>query len=149
MHSVQLLMCYLVSCLSLLVWRLLTNVLIIALKIQPAKVSVTALNDVTITCTPVRSIPDRYSWHRVDGDIPLHSSGQNSRTLTIHRIVPADEGEYYCMGTVFGHCAKSNKAKVIVNGKKLYHTTTYALAIAVYLHIKLWTKPISRNQVTS
>ena len=110
-------MCYLVSCLSLLVWRLLTNVLIIALNIRPAKVSVTALDDVTLTCTPVRGTPE-YSWHRVDGDIPPHSSGQNSSTLTIHRIVPADEGEYYCMGTQFGHCAKSHIVEVIVNGKK-------------------------------
>ena len=118
MHSVQLLIYYLVSCLSLLVWHLLTNILIIALNIRPAKVFVAALNDVTLTCLPTQGTPHVYSWHRVDGDIPAHSSGQNTSTLTIYRIVPADEGEYYCMGALFGHCAKSDTVKVRVNGKK-------------------------------
>ena len=117
MHSVSLLMYFLVSCLSLLVW--LINVLIIVLGIQPAQITVTALNDVTLTCMSMRTTPDEYSWHRVDGDIPSHSSGQNSNRLTIHRIVPVDEGEYYCMGIQFDHhCAKSNIVKVTVIGKK-------------------------------
>ena len=116
MRSVQLLMYFLVSCLSLLVWCLLTNVLV--LSIQPTKINVDVSNDVTLTCTSARGRPNEYSWHRVDGDIPAHSSGQKTSTLTIHRIVPADEGEYYCMGTKFGHCANSNKVEVIVNGKK-------------------------------
>ena len=98
------------------VW--LINVLIIVLRIQPEEITVTVLNDVTLTCTPVRGTPNEYSWHRVDGDIPSHSSGQNSSRLTIHRIKPADEGEYYCMGAAFGHCAKSDTVNVIVNGKE-------------------------------
>ena len=92
--------------------------MIIALGAQPKTITVRASNDVTLTCTSIRGTPDGYSWHRVDGDIPAHSSGQNSRTLTIHRIVPADEGEYYCMGTKLGHCAKSNIVNVRVNGKE-------------------------------
>ena len=93
--------------------------------ITPVKgtIEVTALNDVTLTCKPIRlsGEPDEYSWHRVDGDIPPHSSGQNSSILTIHRIVPADEGEYYCMATMFEHCAKSNNIEVIVKGNAVYN----------------------------
>ena len=85
---------------------------------QPREITVKALNDVTLTCIPRRGTPKEYSWHRVDGDIPLHSSGQNSSRLTIHRIVPADEGEYYCMGTLFGHCGKSDIVRVTVISKK-------------------------------
>ena len=117
MHSVQLLMYYLVSRLLLLIW-LINKCFKIALRIQPSEITARALNDVTLTCIPGRGRPDEYSWHCVDGDIPAHSSGQNSSTLTIHRIVPADEGEYYCMGIAFGHCAKSNIVNVRVNGKK-------------------------------
>ena len=96
-------------------------------RIQPAQITATALNDVVLTCTPLHGIPQEYTWHRVNGDIPPHSSGQNNSRLTIHRIVPADEGEYYCNGIyiLFGqHCAKSNVVKVTVLGKKLYHTCT-------------------------
>ena len=92
--------------------------MIIGISIQPTNITVTTLNDVTLTCTPTRGTPNEYSWHRVDGDIPAHSSGQNTSRLTIHRIVPADEGEYYCMGTDHGHCAESNIVNVRVNGKE-------------------------------
>ena len=82
--------------------------------------TVTALNNVTLTCTPrFVNNPDGYSWHRVDGDIPSHSSGQNTDRLTIHRVVPADEGEYYCMATQHRHCAVSNNVMVIVESKKI------------------------------
>ena len=101
----------------MLVW-LINKYLIIAVTAQPNSVNVTALSDVTLTCIPMRGTPDEYSWHRVDGDIPPHSSGQNSSRLTIHRIVPADEGEYYCMGTLLGQCGKSNTVNVTVSGKK-------------------------------
>ena len=97
---------------------------------SPKKTTVTALNNVTLTCTSTLLIgePDGYSWHHVDGDIPPHSSGQNSSILTIHRITSADEGEYYCMATQYGHCAKSNLAKVLVYGKK---TVSYSYSIAI------------------
>ena len=102
------------------------NVLIIVVTAQPSSANVTVLNDVTLTCKPKRSMPTGYSWHRVNGNIPLHSSGQNSSRLTIHRIVLADEGNYYCMATGFGHCAKSNEVKVMVKGKKQQkHIITY------------------------
>ena len=98
------------------------NVLIIEVDTIPSgTIDVTALADVTLTCRPLGGSPDEYSWHRVDGDIPPHSSGQNSSILTIHRIVPADEGEYYCMATMFEHCAKSNNIEVIVKGNAVYN----------------------------
>ena len=106
------------SKLFIIVGMMLINVMIIALSIQPTEITVTVLNDVTLTCIPQRGRPDGYSWHRVDGDIPPHSSGQNSSTLTIYSIVPANEGEYYCMGIGHGHCAKSNIVNVTVNGKE-------------------------------
>ena len=92
-----------------------------------------ALNDVTLTCEPqgLDDVSDGYSWHRVDGDIPSHSSGQNSSNLTIHRILPADEGNYSCMVAQFRHCAKSNNITVIVTGKKYY------VAIQVFNQITL------------
>ena len=119
--------------LFIIVGMVLINVLIIGLSIQPTKITVTALNDVTLTCstlTVTDSTSLEYSWHRVDGDIPSHSSGQNTSTLTIHRIVPADEGEYYCMGTLHGHCAKSDKVNVTVNGKET--TVTHYVQLFSY-----------------
>ena len=99
------------------------NILIIAAKATPRGIIVEALNDVILSCIPqgVTGGPDEYLWHRVDGDIPPHSSGLNSSMLTIHRITPADKGEYYCMATKFGHCAKSNNIEVIVKGNAMYN----------------------------
>ena len=93
-------------------------------KATPPSKTVVALNDVTLTCTPITAtyVPDEYSWHRVDGVVPSYSSGQNSNKLTIHRILPADEGQYYCVASLFGHCAKSNTVTVIVGGKVMVPT---------------------------
>ena len=80
-----------------------------------------ALNDFTLTCSPRSPLisPREYSWHRVDGDLPSSSTGQNTNRLTLHNVVPADEGQYYCMATLFGHCAVSNNVMVIVEGIKM------------------------------
>ena len=66
-------------------------------------------------------MPSGYSWHRVNGNVPSQASGQNTNTLTIHRIVPADEGEYYCKAIWFGHCAVSDNVLVIEGIRKCYH----------------------------
>ena len=88
---------------------------------NPTSLTVTALNNVRLTCIPSSGVMlDGYSWHRVDGDLPSQSSGQNTNTLTIHRVVPADEGEYYCMATQFGHCARSDNVMVIVESKEIF-----------------------------
>ena len=85
---------------------------------SPASSTVAALNDVTLTCAPTSpsSRPDIYSWHRVDGTVPSHASGQNTNRLTLLRVVPADGGQYYCMASWFGHCAVSNNVLVTVEG---------------------------------
>ena len=85
---------------------------------QPVSSTVIALNDVTLTCSATYDSTITYSWHRVGGSVPSKSSGQNSNRLTIPRVVPADEGKYYCLAKSYRHCAKSNKAVVTVYGKK-------------------------------
>ena len=111
------------------------------LRIRPAQITATALNDVTLTCTSIRGTPDIYSWHRVDGDIPPRSSGQNSSRLTIHGIVSADEGEYYCSGVQFEqHCAKSNIVHVGVDGK-IYDITHAHLFADIAMAKIIYKKP--------
>ena len=95
--------------------------MVTAITARPVTSSVTPLNDVTLTCSPISpsKADTTYSWHRVNGNIPTNTSGQNSNTLTIRKVVPADAGEYYCMAIRFDvHCAVSNKVVVIVDGKK-------------------------------
>ena len=93
--------------------------MIIGVVATSASSTVLALDDVTLTCEPASPTvrPDGYSWHRVDGTIPSHASGQTTNMLTLHRVVPEDEGQYYCMATQFGHCAVSDNVMVIVEGK--------------------------------
>ena len=117
MHNVQALMFFFVSYFSYYWYTWLIIILITGVTAGPAISTVEALNDVTLTCTTSTSItPDSYSWHRVDGIVPSDASGQNTRRLTIHGVVPADGGQYYCMATQFGHCAVSNNVMVVVEG---------------------------------
>ena len=88
---------------------------------SPTISTVTTLNNVTLTCsvtTPLTSTHlVSYSWYRV-GDIFFSHANQNTNRLTLHRVVPADGGQYYCMATWFWHCARSENVMVIVkNGK--------------------------------
>ena len=101
---------------------------------SPISSTVVALNDVTLTCSPISttSTTIEFSWHRVNGDVPLRASGQNTEILTIHRVVPADVGEYYCMGTEFGHCAVSNNVMVTVEG-----TYKKVMLYVIYVHINI------------
>ena len=108
---------YSVSYPSTLVWYI--NILVTGITTQPVDSTVIALNDVTLTCSTTYIGGIRYSWHRVGGSVPSKSSGQNSNRLTIPRVVPADEGQYYCIAESFGHCAKSNEAAVMVDGEKI------------------------------
>ena len=96
------------------------NILITGVDARPTSATVEALNDVTLTCSPRSSLimPSGYSWHRINGDIPSSSSGQNTNRLTLHDVVPADEGEYYCMAVLLGNCARSNNVMVSIKGKK-------------------------------
>ena len=115
MHSVQPPMSFFVSYLLLLASRDI-NILITGVDASPDTSTVVALNDVTLTCISSSTNPLSYSWHRVNGVVPSHASGQNTNELTLHRVVPADGGQYYCMASLFGHCAVSDNVMVIVEG---------------------------------
>ena len=81
--------------------------------------TVIALEDVTLNCSA--SVDDvTYSWHRVDGDLPSRSRGQNSNTLTIPRATPHDEGMYYCMAKKESVRVESEGVIINVDGKMLW-----------------------------
>ena len=63
-----------------------------------------------------------YSWHRVDGDLPPGSLGQNSNTLTIVGATPTDEGMYYCMASKEKLRVESNRATLNVNGRGEFYS---------------------------
>ena len=88
---------------------------------SPTSSTVELSDDVTLTCTPRSPLvsPRGYSWHRVDGNLPSGSSGQDTDRLTLHNVVLADEGQYFCMATLFRHCAISDNVMVIVKGIKM------------------------------
>ena len=87
---------------------------------QPTSpLTVTALEDATLSC--LASVDDdvAYSWHRVESIVPSRSIGQNNNTLTILRATPYDNGRYYCIAEREGIIVKSSEAVLRVNGKKL------------------------------
>ena len=96
--------------------------------VEPANPNITALDDVTLTCrkstVAVNEAVIKYSWYRVNGDLPQRAIRKRSRgtkpaKLTIPKVVPKDEGEYYCMAEQHGHCAESNKVMLTVDGEKI------------------------------
>ena len=94
--------------------------MITAVFIQPTSTTVTSSSDVTLTCIPSNNDVTSFSWHRVNGVLPMRSSGQNTDKFTIHNVRKTDEGEYYCTGVQYQiHCAVSNNAIVLVKGKKM------------------------------
>ena len=91
---------------------------------MPANQTIPSFDNVTLTCrratvTEVTSLLTTYSWHRVDGVIPTKAVGEHSEKLVIPSVVAADEGQYYCITEMFGHCAKSNSATVNVDGEEI------------------------------
>ena len=64
------------------------------------------------------------SWHRIGGSVPAKSIESDSGQLTIFRVTPEDQGKYYCMAILYGHCSNSNYATVIVDGKKIIQLLT-------------------------
>ena len=84
-------------------------------------ITVTALEGVTLNCTA--SVDKAtYSWHRVDDELPTTQrlTGQNSNMLTFHKILPPDEGMYYCVAKKMRVTAESNKVNLEVDGKLLH-----------------------------
>ena len=86
---------------------------------HPVSSKVKALASVTFTCSVSNIINGViYSWHRNNGDIPsTRSRGQNTNTLTITRVIPPDEGVYYCIATNDGGSTSSRSASLTVDGE--------------------------------
>ena len=101
---------------SVIIFTLIT---VTEITTQPVSVfNAVLFDEVTLTCSA--SIDDvTYSWHRVEGDIPLKSWGQDYKTLTIPKVTPHDHGMYYCMASKDGVVVKSDVATVAVYGEKL------------------------------
>ena len=92
--------------------------------IHPMSTAVTAFRNVTFMCRASVSIRSRstgkltYSWHRYNGTIPnKKSKGYNTNTLTITRVIPPDEGLYYCTASNNFGSSSSRTASLMVDGE--------------------------------
>ena len=86
----------------------------------PSDARVTALTSVTFTCSAsnINGVTHSFSWHRSNGDIPnTRSTGQSTNTLIITRVIPSDEGMYYCTVTNDAGGASSKRATLTVDGE--------------------------------
>ena len=103
--------------LSIFIWYL-TMVLTEIITQPTSPLTVTALEDATLTC--LSSVDDAtYSWHRVGSSVPSRSIGQNNNTLTIPRATPYDAGMYYCIAERNSITIESDDAVVSMDGKEL------------------------------
>ena len=107
---------------------------------MPTNAIITAFDNATLTCV-VLTVGDgepeiKYTWHRVGGDIQKKAKGKNAATLIIPSVVPEDEGEYYCKGVQFGHCAESKKINLTVDGE-MYKAYSYRLLYYLQQLIRL------------
>ena len=88
--------------------------------IEPRSRNITVMpfNNITLTCVvpQVLDLPLIYTWYRDDG---TKSIGVHSSKFTIPRFGLADEGQYYCEAKAFGHCGKSNRVTLILDGEKI------------------------------
>ena len=85
---------------------------------HPVNTTVKALTSVTFTCSVSNVNEVTYSWHRNNGDIPNNRSrGQNTNALTITRVIPPDEGVYYCIATNDAGSTSSRSASLTVGGE--------------------------------
>ena len=82
---------------------------------------VVPLENITLCCSAsVDGVT--YSWHRVNGNLPAGSTGQNSHILTIHGVTPHDEGTYYCMASKERIRVESNRATLNVDGRGEFYS---------------------------
>ena len=92
---------------------------------HPVNSKVKALTSVTFTCSAshINGVTHSYSWHRINGNITrARSRGQNTNTLTITRVIPPDEGMYYCIVTNNGgRTSLSRSASLTVDGESWYN----------------------------
>ena len=94
----------------------------------PAIIVFDGLN-VTLSYEATGSVPIRYQWRRVNGEISRdRAEGVNTSTLTISPVQQEDEDEYYCVASNGGmdgllYSSSSQKSKITVYGEFIYHTT--------------------------
>ena len=81
--------------------------------------TVVLFDNLTLNCVSGSIYPQTYQWHRFGGNVPAKSIGADSAQLTIPEVVPEDQGKYFCMAVLYGHCAESNHVTVTVDGKKI------------------------------
>ena len=78
----------------------------------------------------------KYSWHRIDGDLPSNSKNKHCNTFTICKATPHDEGEYYCKASKSKVSIKSRTAVVTVDGKERFIDTDSVNFNDIYRPIK-------------
>ena len=76
--------------------------------------SITALQDVTFTCK-AKGFELKYEWKRHKNNNVI---GRQS-SLTISRVTPLDEDQYYCVAMTEGGYAFSNNVTLTVDGKNI------------------------------
>ena len=90
------------------------------INIHPVSRKVKALNGVIFRCkaSDINGVTYSYSWHHNNGDIPNNRSrGQNTNTLIFTRVIPPDEGMYYCIATNDDGSTSSRSASLTVDGE--------------------------------
>ena len=79
---------------------------------QPTNQMITALQDVTFTCT-AKGFNVEYEWKRHSGSV----IGGRQSSLTISRATPLDEDQYYCVAMTEGGYDFSNNVTLRVDGE--------------------------------
>ena len=93
--------------------------------------------NVTLSCEATGSVPIRYQWRRVNGEISTdRAKGVNTSTLTISPVTEQDEDNYYCVASNGGmdgllYSNESQKSSVIVYGK-LFYTSYLPIYISYF-----------------
>ena len=79
--------------------------------IQPTDQMITALQDVTFSCE-AKGFDVKYEWKHRNGSV----TGGRQANLTISRVTPLDEDQYYCVAMTEGGYTFSNNVTLTVNG---------------------------------
>ena len=65
---------------------------------------------VTFECT-AEAFPDpTYMWFRMDDELPVSATGENTSMLTFSSVMFGDQGIYYCIANSSGVAVQSNTA---------------------------------------
>ena len=89
-------------------------------RIEPRSqtVAVMPCDNITLTCVVVQAqyLALVYTWYQGNGNT-TKSIGVHSSKFTISRFGLADEGQYYCEAKAYGHCGKSNRITLTLDGE--------------------------------